>query len=585
MVLRRGAVQVVHGGRIVARAPRAAQGHDVARAILRPKAPRAQSADVIVLVGPSCGSHVHGVGDGHGHLGEGSRRIALAGKAGAARSEHPVHVAGPTVSGPERQQPVGLHLGELDPRSPCRVATADARTGALERETRAQVPRADVLLFAQTAPLDRPLVVRIHRQRIGQVVPSGLDLVPDGLGVHEGIARQRAVEPVGADASVVAEALGEPALDSCREVVLLRAPPPVPVAMADEAVPDREDVISRRLERRVGLARRFVDCIEQARAWGNGEDIDRRGVAERRASVRDVCVHVEPGALSERVVEAQDCVPLVVALGVPPEVAVGEPAALVARVDPRRVAERSGVALRPVALAERHRSQLALARVEHVDRVAAYAHVLRLGEAPARCPLRAAVLAGAAGDLLAVEDVDADGQVSAFAEPATPYDAALAGVAAVAGRHPGDGAHVEAVQILPQHEVECASYRGVPGEGAQALGSQHLDALDRREREGVQIMRGRCVGPPVHQDEQVAPSGKEVADDPCVEHLSERLGAGALDEAAVVLGDDLRGWRQRAGMDLARRQHGGRGERREDSSHRRLPITSWMARRVRTCVH
>ena len=68
------------------------------------------------------------------------------------------------------------------------------------------------------------------------------------------------------------------------------------------------------------------------------------------------------------------------------------------------------------------------------------------------------MFAGPADDLLAVEDVDADCQVSAGADRAAPYDAPLARVAAVAARYPGDGAHVEAVQILPQHEVECATH-------------------------------------------------------------------------------------------------------------------------------
>ena len=180
------------------------------------------------------------------------------------------------------------------------------------------------------------------------------------------------------------------------------------------------------------------------------------------------------------------------------------------------------------------------------------------------------MLAGPALDLLAVEDVDADAHVSAGADRAAPNGAALARVAAVAARQSGDGAHVDAVQILPQHEVECATYRGLAPERPQALGSQHLDALDRRERQGVQVVCGRCVRPPVHQDEKVAPSGEEVTDDARVEHLAERLGAGAFDEAAVVLGDDLRGRRQRAGTHLNRREHSGRDEHCEDWSHRRL---------------
>ena len=107
-------------------------------------------------------------------------------------------------------------------------------------------------------------------------------------------------------------------------------------------------------------------------------------------------------------------------------------------------------------------------------------------------------------------------------------------------------------------------------ERPQALGSQHLDALDRRQRNGVQVVPGRRVGTPVHHNEQVAPAGEEVADDSRVEQLAERLGAVALDEAAVVLGNDLRGRRQRAAMDrmqITRPEHDGRSEGRQSFTH------------------
>ena len=392
-------------------------------------------------------------------------------------------------------------------------------------------------------------MVRVHRQRIGQVVPSGRDLLPDGLGVHEGKARHRAVRPIDTDASVIAEAFGESALDSSRGVVLLIARLPVSVAVADEAVPNREEIFIFRYKHRVGISCRFVNRGEQALAGQDGKDSDRRCVAEQPPSLRDVCVHVELGVLSERVVEVEDCVLLFVASGVPPDVAVGESAAFVTRVDPRRVAERSGIAERRVAFAERNASQFALAPVEDVNGVAAATHVFRLGETSVPRPLRTAVLAGAADDLLAVENVDAEGQVSVGPDLAAPYDTALARVAAVAARQPGDSAHVEAVKIIPQHEVECATYSGVAVERPQALCSQHFNAFDRRERDRVQIVRSRRVGPTVHQDEQVAPSGEEVADNARVKHLAKRLSTGPLNEAAVVLGDDLRVRGKRVGLD------------------------------------
>ena len=232
--------------------------------------------------------------------------------------------------------------------------------------------------------------------------------------------------------------------------------------MADEAMPDREDVLRRCLERRVDVARRCVDRVEQVPARGGGEDTDRRCVAERRASVRDVCVHVKFGILSERVAGVQVCVLLVISGAVPPEITVGEPATPVARVDPRQVVERAGTAMRLVATAERDGSQFIRTSVENIHRVASDSHVFRFGKAPVVHPLRTAVLASAADNLLAVEDVDTDGHMSAGTDRAAPYDSSMMRVPAVTGRHPRDGANVESVQIVPQHEVEFGAQAYLP---------------------------------------------------------------------------------------------------------------------------
>ena len=56
--------------------------------------------------------------------------MALTGVAGTARPEHIAYVAGPAVVCQELEQAMGLHVGEFDSRSPCRVALSDARPGA-----------------------------------------------------------------------------------------------------------------------------------------------------------------------------------------------------------------------------------------------------------------------------------------------------------------------------------------------------------------------------------------------------------------------------------------------------------------------
>ena len=59
VILELGAVHLIHGGRVVALAPRAAQRYDVTRAKYSPESPCAQLADVTVVVNPCCGSYIH----------------------------------------------------------------------------------------------------------------------------------------------------------------------------------------------------------------------------------------------------------------------------------------------------------------------------------------------------------------------------------------------------------------------------------------------------------------------------------------------------------------------------------------------
>ena len=81
------------------------------------------------------------------------------------------------------------------------------------------------------------------RERVLEVVVPKPDLLRDPAFVDEGVALQGTVQPVGVDEEVVAEVLGQPAREARGEVILPVVPPPVPVAVADEAVRYDEEVL------------------------------------------------------------------------------------------------------------------------------------------------------------------------------------------------------------------------------------------------------------------------------------------------------------------------------------------------------
>ena len=276
--------------------------------------------------------------------------------------------------------------------------------------------------------------------------------------------------------------------------------------------------------------------------------------------------------------EVEDRALLVIARGVPHDLPVGETAALVAWRDrgPGRAGERAGIAFRRVALPERDGSDAgrpAILPLDDPDRVAPDTHVLRLVERASVNPLGAAVLPAPRGDLLAAEDVHAD-RHAPLADRAPPEGAPLPAVAAVPGRHPRDRPHLDAVEVVSQHDVERAA-NGGPAEGAEGVAAQDLDALDGRERQGIQVARGGRVGPAVDQNEERLAPGEEVAVDAGVEQLLERLGAGTLDEVPLVLGDDAGGGRKWAGMGRVRGQHGDDGKQSQKGLHRNsLPVSA-----------
>ena len=236
--------------------------------------------------------------------------------------------------------------------------------------------------------------------------------------------------------------------------------------------------------------------------------------------------------------------------------------------------------MRRVAISQRDRPDAGrnavVADLHDPDGVAADADVLRLVEGAAFPPDGAAEVPAPAGNFLAIEDVDTQGHAPLVADRAAPEDAALQAVAAVSARHPRDGARLEAVQVLPQHDIDRAAH-GVAAESAQALAAQKLDALDRRERQGIQIAGGRGVRPAIDQDQQRLPSGEEVADDAGIQQLLESLGAGPLQKIPVALRDDARDGREVAGLGRARRHHGQDGKRSQYGLQRTPPSVSSCA--------
>ena len=175
--------------------------------------------------------------------------------------------------------------------------------------------------------------------------------------------------------------------------------------------------------------------------------------------------------------------------------------------------------------------------------------VSRLVERAALRPGRAAVVTARGRDLLALEDVHADGHPP-LAERAAPEGAALQSVASVLAREAGEQSRLEAVQVGPQHDVEGAPH-GACAERAQGLAAEELDALDGREGQGIEVAGGGGVGPAVDEDEQRLAAGEEVAGEP-VSRSSWRVwapersmksrsyfamtrGAGAREPACAVL--------------------------------------------------
>ena len=182
------------------------------------------------------------------------------------------------------------------------------------------------------------------------------------------------------------------------------------------------------------------------------------------------------------------------------------------------------------------------------------------------------------GDFLTVDHIHAEGHAP-LAQRAAPEDAALPGIAAVPARYPRDGTRFEAVQILPEHDIERAAQRGA-AYGAQAVAAENLDALYGRKRQGFQIAAGGGVRPAVHQDEQRLSPGQEVADDAGIQQFLERLRTRAFDKAPVIRGDNARSRCQRPCIGFFHRRCGEKdkqGERNQENLHRKSNFVSMGA--------
>ncbi|MDE0354405.1 MAG: hypothetical protein OXK20_01960 [Deltaproteobacteria bacterium] len=566
-------VEMKHRGRGLCGAPGATQRDDAGGAVLGPDAPGSQPAHVVELDAAPGDPEIQPVGHRQGYFPEGRGGFALAGKADPAGTEHVGHIVGHAVIGAEAQESMRFDPAQFDPCRPCRVTAADGETGPLQREAARKALLAGILFLPQAAPLDRLQMLRCLGKRVHDIVAPGRDFILYPAGMDEGVAGQETVEPVGVDACIVAQILGQAAVNAQGDVVFLRVRQPVPIAVGHEAVADGEPVVAVG----DGFTGRGVDCPDQVPGRGNGEHIHRRCIAELGIAPRDIGIQVQLGMVAERMVEVQYRALLRVAGRVPPDVAVGKPATLVTRSDAGRVAEAGNITFRRVALPQRHRPYWIVAPYKFVfvvpfqrddeNGVAGDADILGLAESAALNPGGAAVPPAASGNFLAVEDIHPEGHASSLAERAAPEDAALQAVAAAPARQPRDHARLEAIQVLPEHDIERAA-RGGAADGAQAVGAENLDALHRREGQGFQIAAGAGVRPAIHQDEQRLPPGEEVADDAGVQQLLERLGARTLDEIPVVRGDHTRRRRERAGLRRARHQQRQHGKRCQKRLHR-----------------
>ena len=254
---------------------------------------------------------------------------------------------------------------QFDSRRPCRVAAADREAGSLQRQPGRKPLDAGIRCLQHTAPLYRGQMIVIRGERVRDVVAPRRDFLPYPAFEHLVDPGFQPVPPIGADGRIVAEVFRQTARNAQRDVVFVSLVHPFPVAVAHEAVPDGEPVIAIcQIARkgRVGLPSGIVDCSQQSLVRyvavfvrdGNGKHIDRRRVAEGRLVPRDVHIQMQIGIVADRMVQVQDGALLLTAPGVPPDVAEGEAAALVARGDAGRV-YAGDIAVRRVAVPQRHR--------------------------------------------------------------------------------------------------------------------------------------------------------------------------------------------------------------------------------------
>ena len=126
---------------------------------------------------------------------------------------------------------------------------------------------------------------------------------------------------------------------------------------------------------------------------------------------------------------------------------------------------------------------------------------------PSRRPAGATEVPVGVAYLVPVKDVRPDHHVS-VANRTAPQRAAMLGIATGSGRSFGAQPDLGAFVVVPEHDVDRAADRMPAVQGGGAV-VQYLDALDRRDRQGVEIDGGRRSGGRTSVDEQRHAPGAE----------------------------------------------------------------------------
>ena len=313
-----------------------------------------------------------------------------------------------------------------------------------------------------------------HRERIFDIVSPLEDGPLDRAFAYESVTSFIDIVKIVPEVRVIAHTAPEPPPNAEREIVFLMVLTEVAVAMADEPMgyeePRRE---------RVDFA--IFQQLPPERLRGHeGEGADRGGVAISGGAPRQPGVEIHVRFLAQRVIEVEIQTFPVAALPSPHDLCPGESAAR-AR-DVVGIGQDPGVA---ASTATAEGTGNVAAGGSNEDSVAPNRYAGRVGERAARRPRSSAVISIRVKDLLSAQNVHADRNVT-LSNRAAPQGACVLRIASRAGGIIGAHLNLGAFKVTPEHDVDRAA-DGVPAVQCAGAVAQDLDALHRRDRQGVEI--------------------------------------------------------------------------------------------------